>query len=132
MTPDFDDIFPPGVAVTDEYLYRDNEVLVSLEAVDAVADVLEDATYAEEEEDVAQGLGVLHSHLVSVGVHGPGFAAVYPKFGGMSEACQIACRASAVAGGVYMLGEGVDTHEPLDGGEDEGESEQGDPHCAAA
>jgi RAB protein geranylgeranyltransferase component A len=46
-------------------------------------------------------------HLTSMGVFGPGFAAVIPKWGGSSEIAQVACRAGAVGGGVYMLGCGV-------------------------
>jgi Rab proteins geranylgeranyltransferase component A len=46
-------------------------------------------------------------HLTSMGVFGPGFAAVVPKWGGSSEIAQVACRAGAVGGGVYILGTGV-------------------------
>jgi len=56
---------------------------------------------------VADGLRVLHTHLTSMGMFGPGFAAVYPKWGGSSEIAQMACRAGAVGGAVYMLGTGV-------------------------
>ncbi|KAF2017445.1 FAD/NAD(P)-binding domain-containing protein [Aaosphaeria arxii CBS 175.79] len=48
-------------------------------------------------------------HLRSIGVFGAGFGAVIPKWGGMSEITQVACRASAVGGGVYVLGKGLDT-----------------------
>jgi RAB protein geranylgeranyltransferase component A len=51
-----------------------------------------------------QGLAAIHRHLTSMGVFGPGFAAVYPKWGGISEVAQVACRAGAVGGAVYMLG----------------------------
>ncbi|KAL1882054.1 hypothetical protein VTK73DRAFT_2768 [Phialemonium thermophilum] len=50
-----------------------------------------------------QALATIHRHLTSMGVFGPGFAAVYTKWGGMSEVAQVACRASAVGGAVYML-----------------------------
>lgn len=56
---------------------------------------------------VGEGLGVLHSHLTSMGVFGPGFAALYPKWGGASEIAQVGCRAAAVGGAVYMLGTGI-------------------------
>lgn len=46
-------------------------------------------------------------HLRSIGVFGPGFGAVIPKWGGLSEISQVACRSSAVGGGVYVLGKGV-------------------------
>lgn len=52
-------------------------------------------------------LGAIHRHLRSMGLFGPGFAAVYPKWGGGSEIAQVACRACAVGGGVYMLGTGI-------------------------
>ena len=46
-------------------------------------------------------------HLRSIGVFGPGFGAVIPKWGGLSEVSQVSCRACAVGGGVYVLGKGV-------------------------
>ncbi|KAI1851158.1 hypothetical protein JX265_013276 [Neoarthrinium moseri] len=52
---------------------------------------------------VANGLAVIHRHLTSMGLFGPGFCAVYPKWGGLSEVAQVACRAGAVGGGIYML-----------------------------
>ena len=56
---------------------------------------------------VREGLEMLHSHLTSMGVFGPGFAALYPKWGGASEVAQVGCRAAAVGGAVYMLGTGI-------------------------
>ncbi|KAI9863146.1 MAG: Rab proteins geranylgeranyltransferase component A [Trichoglossum hirsutum] len=47
-------------------------------------------------------------HLKSIGVFGPGFGAVIPKWGGGAEISQVACRAGAVGGGVYMLGNDVE------------------------
>lgn len=69
---------------------------------------------------VRAGLAAIHRHLTSMGVFGPGFAAVFPKWGGGSEIAQVACRAGAVGGGIYMLGTGVNqTRETsdADGGE---------------
>lgn len=54
------------------------------------------------------GLATIHRHLTSMGVFGPGFAAIYPKWGGTSEIAQVACRAGAVGGGIYMLGTGIE------------------------
>ncbi len=48
-------------------------------------------------------------HLSSIGVFGPGFAAVTPKWGGGAEIAQVACRACAVGGGVYVLGRTVES-----------------------
>ena len=56
---------------------------------------------------VAEGLARLHRHITSMGLFGPGFAAVYPKWGGCGEVVQVACRAAAVGGGIYMLGSGI-------------------------
>ncbi|OAA54187.1 rab proteins geranylgeranyltransferase component A [Cordyceps fumosorosea ARSEF 2679] len=56
---------------------------------------------------VEDGLAVISRHLSSMGVFGAGFAAVYPKWGGLSEVCQVGCRAAAVGGAVYMLGTGI-------------------------
>ena len=49
-----------------------------------------------------------HRHVTSMGIFGPGFPAVVPRWGGMSEVAQVACRAMAVGGGVYVLGKGVE------------------------
>jgi Rab proteins geranylgeranyltransferase component A len=46
-------------------------------------------------------------HLRSTGKLGPGFSSVIPKWGGLSEIAQIACRAGAVGGAVYVLGKGL-------------------------
>ena len=57
---------------------------------------------------VAYALPRIARHLASIGVFGPGFGAVIPKWGGLSELSQVACRAQAVGGGTYMLGKGID------------------------
>jgi RAB protein geranylgeranyltransferase component A len=56
---------------------------------------------------VKDGLAAINRHLTSFGLFGPGFCAVYPKWGGLSEIAQVACRAGAVGGGIYMLGTGM-------------------------
>lgn len=56
---------------------------------------------------VSAGMAALRQYLNSWGQFGPGFAAVYPKWGGGSEVAQVACRAGAVGGAVYMLGRRV-------------------------
>jgi len=56
---------------------------------------------------VGDGLAAIHRHMTSMGLFGAGFAAVYPKWGGLSEVAQVGCRAGAVGGAVYMLGTGV-------------------------
>jgi RAB protein geranylgeranyltransferase component A len=53
-------------------------------------------------------------HLTSIGVFGPGFGAVIPKYGGGAEIAQVACRAGAVGGGVYVLGTGIAKAATLD------------------
>ncbi|KAI1328156.1 GDP dissociation inhibitor-domain-containing protein [Xylariaceae sp. FL0255] len=53
---------------------------------------------------VKDGLAIIHRHLTSIGMFGPGFCAVYPKWGGISEVAQVGCRAGAVGGAIYMLG----------------------------
>ncbi|KAI0393376.1 GDP dissociation inhibitor [Xylariaceae sp. FL0594] len=57
----------------------------------------------DEKITVKDGLAKLHRHLTSTGLFGPGFCAVYPKWGGLSEVAQVGCRAGAVGGGIYML-----------------------------
>ncbi|KAM3075415.1 Rab proteins geranylgeranyltransferase component A [Clarireedia jacksonii] len=49
----------------------------------------------------------IQRHLTSIGVFGPGFGAVVPKWGGGAEIAQVGCRACAVGGGVYVLGTGI-------------------------
>ncbi|KAI1311205.1 rab protein geranylgeranyltransferase component A [Xylaria venustula] len=66
---------------------------------------------------VQDGLGTIHRHLTSIGLFGPGFCAVYPKWGGISEIAQVGCRAGAVGGGTYMLDTPVSIDEPDDKGE---------------
>ncbi|KAJ9626632.1 Rab proteins geranylgeranyltransferase component A [Knufia peltigerae] len=46
----------------------------------------------------------IRKHMRSMGYFGPGFGAVIAKYGGNSEISQVACRAGAVGGGVYLLG----------------------------
>lgn len=46
----------------------------------------------------------IRRHMRSMGYFGPGFGAVVAKYGGNSEISQVACRAGAVGGGVYLLG----------------------------
>jgi Rab proteins geranylgeranyltransferase component A len=49
----------------------------------------------------------IRRHMRSIGAFGPGFGAVMPKYGGAAEIAQVACRASAVGGAVYVLGQGL-------------------------
>ena len=68
---------------------------------------------------VKDGLNSISRHLGSMGVFGPGFAAVYPKWGGLSEVAQVGCRAAAVGGAVYMLGTGIRNVEEQSKNEDD-------------
>lgn len=65
---------------------------------------------------VRGGLAILHRHLTSTGLFGPGFCAVYPKWGGLSEVAQVGCRAGAVGGGIYMLATRMTAGAPDDQG----------------
>lgn len=58
---------------------------------------------------VAYALPRIHRHLISIGIFGPGFGAVIPKWGGSAEIAQVACRAGAVGGGVYVLKKGIES-----------------------
>ncbi|KAI0850757.1 GDP dissociation inhibitor [Daldinia vernicosa] len=66
---------------------------------------------------VADGLATINRHLTSMGVFGPGFCAVYPKWGGSSEVAQVACRAGAVGGGIYMCDTKAKVNDSSDGHE---------------
>jgi len=63
--------------------------------------------------DVQWALPRIARHLTSIGVFGPGFGAVVPKWGGGAEIAQVACRAGAVGGGVYVLGTGIKKSEEI-------------------
>ena len=56
---------------------------------------------------VAFALPRVARHLRSMGLFGPGFGAVVPKWGGLAEIAQVGCRAGAVGGAVYVLGTGL-------------------------
>jgi RAB protein geranylgeranyltransferase component A len=60
-------------------------------------------------------------HLRSIGVFGAGFGAVLPKWGGLAEVAQVACRAGAVGGGVYVLKKDIQSRSSLD--DDDGKIE---------
>jgi RAB protein geranylgeranyltransferase component A len=67
----------------------------------------------------ATALPKISRHLRSIGVFGPGFGAVLPKWGGLAEIAQVACRAGAVGGGVYVLKKGIKSCSPLADGSTE-------------
>lgn len=58
---------------------------------------------------VSYAIPQMHRHLTSIGIFGPGFGAVVPKWGGLAEIAQVACRAGAVGGGVYVLKKGIES-----------------------
>ena len=68
-------------------------------------------------------LARIYRHLTSIGVFGPGFGSVTPKWGGIAEIAQVACRAGAVGGGVYVLNKGVEEIEFLQGSDLPGHGE---------
>jgi len=57
--------------------------------------------------NTSDALQHISRHPRSIGLFGRGFAAVIPKWGGLSEIAQVGCRAGAVGGGVYVLGKGL-------------------------
>ena len=63
----------------------------------------------------------IHRHLTSIGMFGPGFGSVIPKWGGTAEIAQVSCRAGAVGGGVYVLNKAL---------EDISETKHTNPDCA--
>jgi len=67
-----------------------------------------------DETTVGYALPRIARHLTSIGAFGPGFGAVVPKWGGGAEIAQVACRAGAVGGGVYVLGTGVKSSQKRD------------------
>lgn len=81
---------------------------------------------SSEETLVSFALPRIARHLTSIGVFGPGFGAVIPKWGGLAEIAQVACRACAVGGGVYVLGTGIKASTTIPGGLDQVELSNGD------
>lgn len=73
----------------------------------AVISALTLSLESPEKTTVRWALPRIARHLTSIGVFGPGFGAVVPKWGGGAEIAQVACRAGAVGGGVYVLGTGI-------------------------
>jgi Rab proteins geranylgeranyltransferase component A len=61
--------------------------------------------------DFDNALQRVSRHMRSIGYFGPGFGAVIAKYGGNAEIAQVACRAQAVGGGVYLLGQGIENIE---------------------
>ena len=59
--------------------------------------------------NTATALPKISRHLRSIGVFGAGFGAVLPKWGGLAEIAQVACRGGAVGGGVYVLKKGIES-----------------------
>lgn len=55
----------------------------------------------------------IHRHLTSMGVFGAGFSAVLPKYGGLSEVVQVACRAAAVGGAICALDRRIESVEKV-------------------
>lgn len=61
----------------------------------------------QEETSASYAVSRIKRHLASIGALGPGFGGVVSKYGCGSEILQVACRASAVGGGVYALDTGI-------------------------
>lgn len=59
--------------------------------------------FPSEDTTTAFALPRIAQHLRSTGRLGPGFSAVTPRWGGLSEICQVGCRAAAVGGAIYAL-----------------------------
>ena len=62
---------------------------------------------SSEATSTAYALPRIARHLRSIGQLGPGFSSVIPKWGGLCEVAQVGCRAGAVGGAVYVLGNSV-------------------------
>lgn len=61
----------------------------------------------DDEISVEYALPRIARHIRSIGVFGPGFGSILPKWGGLAEIAQVACRSGAVGGAVYVLGQGI-------------------------
>jgi RAB protein geranylgeranyltransferase component A len=99
-----------------EYLTSQFKLLPNLQTVILALTLSLDAP---EETTVGYALPRIARHLNSIGVFGPGFGAVLPKWGGGAEIAQVACRAGAVGGGVYILGTGIKSYQIKEDGKSE-------------
>ena len=66
------------------------------------------SSYSPTAVSTAYALPRIHRHLTSIGLFGPGFGSVIPKWGGTAEIAQVACRAGAVGGSTYVLGRSIE------------------------
>lgn len=57
--------------------------------------------------DFEHAVACIRRHMRSIGYFGPGFGAVIAKYANNAEISQVACRAQAVGGGTYLLGQGL-------------------------
>ena len=64
-----------------------------------------------EQIETESALRSIHRHLTSMGIFGAGISAVLPKYGGLFEVVQVACRAAAVGGATYVLNRKIDAIE---------------------
>lgn len=60
-----------------------------------------------QETETGWAIEMIARHLRSIGIFSAGIGSVVPKWGGMGEICQVACRACAVGGGTYVLKKGI-------------------------
>ena len=90
-----------------------------LQAEAAVAPLLALALTPGSAQDTSmtQAVSRIARHLRSTGMFGAGFAAILPKWGGLAEVAQVACRACAVGGGVYVLNKGITSASNIDSGD---------------
>ncbi|KAF2208829.1 hypothetical protein CERZMDRAFT_48558 [Cercospora zeae-maydis SCOH1-5] len=70
------------------------------------------STYPPQDTTVEYATPRVVRHLRSVGVHAPSCPALLQRYGGLAEIIQVACRANAVGGGVYVLGTGASNIQP--------------------
>ncbi|EPQ62605.1 Bgt-4613 [Blumeria graminis f. sp. tritici] len=89
-----------GQQTLDEYLDKRFELPLYLRQVIAAITLTLNPIHKT---SVEWAIPRISRYLKSFGAFGPGFNAVVPKWGGCAEIAQVACRACAVGGGVYML-----------------------------
>lgn len=89
----------------DEQFKIPEEPQIAVQALSLISDVPANVS-------ATTAMARLKRHLHSTGYFGPGLAAVVAKYGSNSEIAQVACRAGAVGGFVYLLGQGVSSIQP--------------------
>lgn len=100
--PESPDVVKPGQTL--EQLLEDFRIPSGLHSA---VQALSLTTQSTSNSDAHVCVKNIRRQITSIGHLGPGFGAVVAKYGSNPEIAQVACRAQAVGGGIYLLGHGI-------------------------